>query len=127
MNWFKKNKTKKRDFSIILSNNSEFYNKMNLFKDGQIQDNFELPKVFTVAFIIVYSPNPTALWQDSNIELENKIYKLNLYYKQSENQILIYNFEKGYLAPLKLKIDTSQDVIFNVPNKTSLSVNFSVI
>jgi hypothetical protein len=123
---------KKRDIVITLVNREMNLKEMNLFKDGY-WDYFddlkiERPLSFTIGSIIV-SCIAYSFWSyNNNIELGDKIYNLSHYISQENSmQSIIYNFEKGWLAPLNINMSADKDIVFKVPASTSVTVSISVL
>lgn len=121
---------KKRDLIITLQNPDLNYKNFNLFKDGFWEgiDKKDIPSSFIVGSIIISCTNTNFFWMGQKIELGDKIYDLSHYISQDNNmQSIIYNFDKGWLAPLNVPMSTSKDIIFQVPASTSVKVSISVV
>lgn len=121
---------KKRDIVITLSNPEMNAKDMDLFKDG-VWDipKEEIPKSFVLGSIRIFCSNSHFIWNYNNeIELGDKIYKLSHYMPEDNSQqCLIYDFDKGWLAPLKVPMNTDKEIKFQVPASTTVSVSISVV
>lgn len=120
---------KKRDIIITLVN-SEINNKtMNLFKDGYWDiPKEEIPKSFVIGSVRISSSNSYFFYGNNEIELGNKIYKLSHYTPEDNcQQCIIYDFEKGWLAPLNVPMNTDKEILFNIPASTQVSISISVV
>lgn len=121
---------KKRDIVIILTNTELNQKEMNLFKDGYFDiPKEEIPKSFIIGSIRIFCINSLFIWSFNNeIELGDKIYKLSHYTSEDNSQqCIIYNFDKGWLAPLNIQMSTDKDIKFNVPASTTVNVSISVV
>ncbi len=121
---------KKRDIVITLVNPDINYKEMNLFKDGHWDmPKDEIPKSFILGSLRILCSNSYFMYQSNNeIELGGKIYRLSHYLPEDNaQQCLIYDFEKGWLAPLNIPMSTDKDFIFTVPASTQVSFSISVV
>jgi len=124
-------KNKKRDITITLANPEQNQKEMNLFKDGYwsyFDDlKIERPRSFTIGSVIV-SCITYLFWYNNNIELGDKIYNLSHYLSQDNSmKSIIYDFEKGWLAPLNINMSADKDIVFNVPASSTVSISISVL
>ena len=125
-------KNKKRDIIITLANPEQLNKDMNLFKDGYwtyFDDlKIERPNSFTIGSVIVSCIAYSFWCSNNNIELGDKIYNLSHYISQHNSmQSIIYDFEKGWLAPLNINMSADKDIVFNVPASTTVSISISVL
>lgn len=118
----------KQDITIGLTNMEGFYKELDLFKDGYFQhyDKENLPPYINVGSVIISCSN-SSFFYGPTIALD-KVYNIFHYMMQGScTQAAIYNFDKGWLAPLNYVLDTSRQMKFNVPANTSVSVSISVV
>lgn len=129
MTLIRKRLKKKRDLIITLQNPDLNYKDMDLFKDGYWDiPKEEIPSSFIVGSVIISCTNTNFFWMGQKIELGDKIYDLSHYVSQENNmQSIIYNFDKGWLAPLNIPMNTGKDIKFQVPASTSIKVSISVV
>lgn len=120
---------KKRDIVITLANTEMNVKEMNLFKDGYWDmPKDEIPKSFIIGSIRIFCSNSLFIWSNNEIELGGKIYRLSHYMPEDNmQQCLIYDFDKGWLAPLNVPMNTDKDIIFQVPASTTVSISISVV
>ena len=120
---------KKRDIVITLTNPDVSFKEMNLFKDGYWDmPKDEIPKSFTLGSIRIFCSNSNFMFRTNEIDLGDKIYRLSHYMPEDNSQqCLIYDFEKGWLAPLNVPISTDKDFNFIVPASTTVSFSISVV
>ena len=83
-------------------------------------------KEFVIGHIIIWSTNNYSLCTNRFIKIGDKQYDLLLYNEEkSANSVKIYDFEKGYLSPLKIKVtkEMTQKISVSLDNPFNVSVS----
>lgn len=115
------------DIFCGLSNPEYFVKEMNIW-DGILDDEKKrMPQSFIIGSIRVFSTNASFFWS-TKLDLGDKIYNL-LHYMIENNpqEAAIYDFEKGWLAPLKIPSSFDKPIMLQVPPQSSVSVSISVV
>ena len=118
---------RKTDFEIHVSNPDIQWKDINIWDSLTNDEKKSLPHSFIVGSIKIVS-HSRIFFHNKKINLGDKDYLLSHYLVNGESNIcLIYNFEKGFLAPLNIPLSFSTPIIFNVPGHETVSISFSIV
>ena len=85
-------------------------------------------KEFTIGHIIFWTTNCYSIANNRFIKIGDKLYDLLLYQEEKvANSVKIYDFEKGYLSPLKIRITKEMNQRISVSLDNPLNISVSVI
>lgn len=116
------------DIVCHLSNPEQFTPlEINLWDGIMEHEKKIMVKSFVVGSIRIYSSN-NIFFYNANMELGDKIYNLHHYLLEGQtNEAAIYNFEKGWLAPLNIPLSFDKKIMLNIPPSTSVRVSISTV
>lgn len=118
----------KTDIIIYLVNPDMSSKEMNIWDSIDKELRKRLPDTITVGSIKITCTNSYLFCYDNEMELGDKIYKLQHYlYKEQSLFALIYDFEKGWLAPLKVPVNLNKPMILTIPASSSVQISISTI
>ena len=118
---------KKTDIVVQLSNGTYETKEMNIWDGIWYDQRDKMPQSFIVGSIRFWC-STVSFFSNAEIELDGKIYKLLHYITKENNQdAIIYDFGKGWLAPLNIPMSFDKPIKIIIPSNTLLTVTISVV
>lgn len=122
---------KSHDIQISIVNDTHGYKYIDIWNELKKNEVYidlykRYRKKIIIGSILFGCMEQNFIYSNSNLVLD-KIYDLKHYKKQgSDYEALIYDFQKGYLSPMKYKPDLETPCYLTVPSNSSLSISLSL-
>lgn len=88
----------------------------------------ELFSSFIIGSVRIWSTSAHFFYADSKINIGDKVYNLIHYLtKGSLQEAIIYNFDKGWLAPLNIPASFDKPILIKIPPSSMVTISISTI